>query len=215
MRGMVGPARRQQGAERAFMTIDSTGRRERRTLLRFGCAACVAAAAWTAGCAGLGGPRVITLSEADLARALDRQFPFEGRLLELIDLHVQAPRLRLLPEANRIATDLEVSIGERVLHGGYRGELSLDYGLRYEPSDQSVRLSQVRVQRLRFGNLPAGLQAVVDRIGPLVAEQLLQDLSIYRFTAEDLHAARGRGYEPGAVDVTPRGVEITLSPRPR
>ncbi len=197
------------------MTIDPAGARGRRAFLRLGGAAGIAAAAWSAGCAGLGGPRVITLGEADLARALARQFPFEGRLLELIDLRVQTPRLRLLPETNRIATDLDVAIGERLLRGGYCGELSLDFGLRYEPSDQSVRLSQVRVQRLSLGSLPAGLQPVLDRIGPLVAEQLLQDLSIHRFTPEELGAVRGRGYEPGEVNVTRRGVEITLLPAPR
>ena len=191
------------------MTIEPAARQRRRFLLRLGGVACAALAA---GCAGLGGPRVITLSEADLARALARQFPFEGRVLQLVDLRVHTPRLRLLPETNRLATDLQVSLGERLLRGGYRGALSLDYGLRYEPSDQSVRLAQVRVQHLRFEGLPSALQPVIDGIGPLVAEQLLQDLSIYRFTPEDLDAVRGRGYEPGEVNVTRRGVEITLLP---
>jgi hypothetical protein len=87
--------------------------------------------------------------------------------------------------------------------------------LRHEPSDQSVRLAQVRVEKLRLDGLPAGLQPVVERIGPLVAEQLLEGLSLYRFTPEDLRRLGDRGYAPGAVNVTPRGVEVTLRPAAR
>ena len=67
----------------------------------------------------------------------------------------------------------------------------------------------------RRPGLPGAIAGVAGGLGPLVAEQLLQDLSIYRFTPDDLSAARGQGYEPGAVDVTPRGVEITLLPSAR
>lgn len=194
------------------MTLHFIPRPRRRTLLR--CAAAVLVAG-VAGCARLAGPRVITLSEAELAQALQRQFPFDGRLLELVDLHVQAPRLRLLPEAQRLATDLELRVGERLTGGSWHGQLSLTCGLRHEPSDQSVRLVQVQVERLRLVGLPAGLQPVVERIGPLVAEQLLEGLSLYRFTPEDLRRLGDRGYTPGAVNVTPRGVEITLRPEAR
>src|SRR6266516_2389292 len=72
-------------------------------------AAALAALLWLAGCAGLGGPRVFTFSEADITRALERRAPFEKRFMELLDVHIAAPRVRLLLESNRVATEMDVS----------------------------------------------------------------------------------------------------------
>ena len=63
------------------------------------------AAALLASCAGLGGPKVITLDEAELARLVARHFPLERRAFELIELRVEAPQMALLPQSNRLATE--------------------------------------------------------------------------------------------------------------
>ena len=164
------------------------------------------------GCAQFAGPRVITLSEADLVRLLDKQFPFERRFLEVLEVHVAAPRLTLLPQANRIAAVLELQTNDRLGGRSYRGRLAMDYALRYDEASQAVRLAQVKVDRIEFDAIPAALQPAIDRLGPLLAEQLLKDQPIYRFKPEDLRNAQGLGYTPSAVTVTARGVEITLAP---
>ena len=165
-----------------------------------------------AGCAGLGGPRTITLSEAELADRIERQFPVDRRLLELLDVRVSAPRVRLLPEANRVAAGFDVATVERMFGAALHGRLELDFGLRYDDVQQAIRLSDVRVQRIDFGPaspvLPGGLQ----RIGGFVAEQLLEGMVVYSPRPEDLQAARRRGLRPGSVGVTPRGIELTLVP---
>lgn len=164
------------------------------------------------GCAQLAGPRVITLSEADLARWIEKRFPFDRRVLELLDVRVAAPQLTLLPQTNRIATVLELQASERLMGRNYRGRLGMDYALRYDEPSQSVRLTQVRVDRLEIDGMPAQLAPYIERLGPLVAEQVLADQPIYRFKPEDLRNAQGLGYAPSAVTVTARGVEITLAP---
>jgi hypothetical protein len=167
-----------------------------------------------AGCAGLTGPKVITLDEAELARLLAQNFPVERRALEILELRLEAPRVTLLPQSNRLATEFELQALERLSARRYLGRLAMEYGLRYDESAQAVRLADVRVQRLQFDGAPAQLQPLLDRLGGLLAEQLLHDAVIYRFTPQDLERAGRRGYRPGAVTVTARGVEITLAPLP-
>jgi len=41
---------------------------------------------------------------------------------------------------------------------------------------------------------------------------MLDDSVLYRFKASDLKNADGKGFKPGAVNVTSRGVEVTLAP---
>jgi hypothetical protein len=74
-----------------------------------------AGATLLAGCAALFGPRTVDVSQAQLEELLARRFPLSRRVLEIFDVTVSAPRLRLLPEANRIATDFDLSSSDRLL----------------------------------------------------------------------------------------------------
>lgn len=163
-------------------------------------------------CATIAGPKTLTLSEADIARMLESHGPFQRRLLEVLDVRVNRPSVRVLPETNRLSTDLDVSTTERVSGKTYSGRLAVDYALRYDESVQAIRMTQVRVNKLQLDNLPSPQQAGLSRLGSLIAEQLLNDAVIYRFKPTDLRNAEGKGYKPGAVTVTSRGVEVTLVP---
>ena len=158
------------------------------------------------------GPRTITLGEPELARLIEKQFPFERRVFEVIDVRVVAPRVKLLPESNRVATELDITTEERIFGRSQHGLLAMDYALRYDEAAQAVRLSDVRVGRLQLDGVSAQAQASANRLGAALAEMMLQDMVIYRFKPEDLDRAQGRGLRPGAVTVTSRGVEITLLP---
>ena len=82
-------------------------------------------ALWLAGCAALLGPRTVEIPEARLQQVLARQFPLRSRVLELFDINVAAPRLTLLPETNRVATEFDLAIGDRLLKTPYQGTLAL------------------------------------------------------------------------------------------
>ena len=117
------------------------------------------------GCTGLVGPTVITLSEAEIAALIERSFPLTRRVLEVLDVQLQAPRLHLLPAQNRLAVDLTVQTQDRLFGKTGRGQLLFDSALRYDPRDATVRLTQVRVQQV---NLSAG-SAVTTAAGPPLA----------------------------------------------
>lgn len=160
-----------------------------------------------AACAALG-PRTVTLDEDELARLLERRFPLHRPLLDLFDVTVAAPRVRLLPERNRLATELDLAVVERITGRPLQGGMALDGELRWEASDDSLRLSQVRVQRVQLGasTLPPPLQ----RVGGWLAEQVLEDMVLWQPTPQQLQRLGGR---IGAVTVTSRGVEVTFGPR--
>ena len=196
----------------------------RRQLLRAGLAGTVLLG--LSGCSAWSGPRVITLSEAELVDHLDRSFPQARRVLDWLDVELSTPRLRLLPDTNRLALALWLRSRERLLGHAGHGQLAFDCALRYEPQDASLRLTQVRVQQLWFAagagpatppalpspgaaQLPGGAGAP-QRLAAVLAETVLDDLAVYRLGADALARLREAGLEPGAVTVTARGVEITL-----
>ena len=174
----------------------------------------VVVAVLVAGCATLGGPRVITLSEAELTRLVDRQFPLDRRLLEVVDVRVAAPTVRLLPERNRLATELQVDLAERLFGRAIAGRIALDYALRWDAQAQALKLADVRVGSVQLDAAGGSLGAAARGLGPLLAEQVLEGAAIYRPRPEDLRDKLGGQWQPGAVTVTSRGVEITLERRP-
>lgn len=167
-----------------------------------------------AGCAALTpGPRTVEVSEAQLAERLARQFPYSGRYLGVFDVVLSEPQLTLLPQTNRLATQLHYTLGGPLLGGrGYAGAMNLSYGLRFEPGDGSVRLADVRVDELQASSVPPAYQAQVSRLGAQLAEGLLQDYPVYTVKPKDLETARGWGYQPGALRVVPGGVQLQLEP---
>lgn len=180
----------------------------RRTVLVLG------AATVLAGCAVLD-PNRVTLSRSDLNRLAARQFPLQRRVLEVFDVTLEAPQLELVPERNRLAAVLDLRARERLLAGTWQGQLSFDAALRWQPSDQTLRLSQVRVQDLALADPKAPARSATERIAAALVERVLEDLSIYRLPAERGLELQRRGVQPGDVAVTSRGVEITFVPLAR
>lgn len=162
------------------------------------------------GCAASSGPPTLVLNEAEIQGHLLRLFPQERRLLDLVDVTVARPALRLLPDRNRLSAGLELRARERLLGGTWGGRLDFDAALRWEPRDQTVRLAQVRVQDLALDSAPGAFRSQGERLGAAVAELMLDDLVLYRLAGDRAQQMRLLGVVPTAVAVTPRGVEITF-----
>jgi hypothetical protein len=158
-----------------------------------------------------GSPNVVRLDEAELQALVAKGFPRQQRLLEVFDASFQAPQVRLLAAQNRLAAKVPFELRDRLLGSDWRGEIDADGLLRWNAADQTIRLTQVQVQGLKLASGGAA-QRLVERIGPLVAEKLLDDLVVWRLQGEMAERLRRHGRVPSAVTVTARGVEITLVP---
>jgi Protein of unknown function (DUF1439) len=155
----------------------------------------------------------ITVAEADLQRLVERQFPLSQRYGEALDVTYSNPVLRVLGERGRLAATVDVAARDRLFGNRWRGRLALDALPRYEAADHSVRLRQVHVQRFEVDEPLAPLREQIERLGPGLAESLLEDVVVYTVPDEQLATLALLGLEPGDVTVTPRGVEIRLVPR--
>jgi hypothetical protein len=176
------------------------------------------AASMLSGCASLApGPKNILLSQERLQQIIGSQFPFNNRLLDILEVQASSPRIGLDAATNRITTGLDLGLASRGIGAllserDIKGSIDLSYGLRFEPSDQSVRMTDVRVTKL---DVPLGGQrwsGTVGKLGSALAEQVLRDYPLYKFSAKDLDAAKGWGYKPGAFTITAQGLNLSLQP---
>lgn len=171
--------------------------------------------ALAAGCAGLTGPPTVRLTAPEIEALLARRFPLERRLLDVFDLTLAAPRIRLLPERDRLAASVDLDARERLRGGVWQGRLDFDAALRWEPQDRSIRLTQVRVQDFTLDRGGGAVRSGAERLAGALVERVIDELPVYTLSPERAERLRAAGYGPGGVQVTTRGVEVTFERLPR
>ncbi|HYW55866.1 MAG TPA: DUF1439 domain-containing protein [Polaromonas sp.] len=149
-----------------------------------------------------------TVTTAQLQEAVVKKFPMRYPVGGLIELTLQPPNLRLLPEQNRLRTQMVVDANGPALSRSTTGNFDVDFALRYEPRDQSIRAHMLKVNSLSLSELAPVPAALLQAYGPSLAEQSLLEVELHKLEPKDLMLADGLGLEPGKITVTARGLVI-------
>jgi hypothetical protein len=165
------------------------------------------------GCAALIGTHDVDISESQLTLLLARQFPMQRKVLEVVDLNITNPQIALLPDVNRVGTELDVTALDRLFGSTAMGHVKLDYGLRFQPADHTIRMTQVRVRELTLSSGSNNLRGAAQRMGGLVAEKALEDLVVYRMKPTQADEMDRLNLVASPITVTPQGLHMTVSPR--
>lgn len=153
------------------------------------------------------------ISREQLQQVLAQRFPLRYAAAGLLDLLIREPRLRFLPEQNRVGSDLAIEASGPALARSYSGFIDLDFALRYEASDRTLRAHQIRVQSVRLPGLARDAAALIDAYARAAAERALLEVVVHRLRPSDLALADTMGFEPGSITVEPGGLSIGFVPR--
>lgn len=155
-----------------------------------------------------------TVSLAQLQQALAPRFPRSYPLGGVLELHLQAPRLTLHPERERIQAVMPMeAAGALLQQRRYDGVLDVDFALRYEPSDRTLRATDLTLNALRVQGLAEPWAGLLERSGAQLAAQSLREVVLHQLRAQDLATLDGLGLQPGAIRITSRGLVVALEPR--
>jgi hypothetical protein len=149
-----------------------------------------------------------------LQQAVNARFPLRYPIAGMLDLDVQSPRLRWLPAQNRLGADLTLQASGAAFHRAHTGQLSLDFGLRYEASDRSIRAHRLRLDRMDFPSLQPGVVELLNRYGPALAEQALDEVVLHTLSAQDLALPDRLGLQPGDITVVADGLVVGMVAKP-
>lgn len=165
------------------------------------------------GCASAAAPRY-TVSLAELQQALAGRFPRRYPLAGVLELQLLTPRLALRPERDQLNALIDVQTSGLLLQGRQpQGVLDLDFGLRYEASDRTIRTERLQVNALAVQGLPPALSELLARQGARLAQQALDGLALHQLRPGDLALADGLGLQPERIRVTPSGLAVDFGPR--
>ncbi|WP_261939737.1 DUF1439 domain-containing protein [Pandoraea sp. NE5] len=175
-------------------------------------AGATALAAGLSACAGLPFGNDYTFSESQLQRALDRKFPFDRRVLAVLDVNLSHPRLTLLPARNRLAVSVDATVTHPFGGAPLTGTLAIESALAYDPATMSVVLRDPEVETFTVDGLPERWSRQLNAAGALIATQWLQGAPLYTFKPEQLNIG-GVARQPGAITVRSHGVNVKLDAR--
>ncbi len=161
-----------------------------------------------------GKPPGVTVPTAVLQSSVAQRFPMRYPVQGLLNLDLQPPTLSLLPAQNRLRAAMVVDAAGPALNRSHRGTFDLDFALRYEASDRTLRAHQLRIDRLRFPSLQPGVVELLNTYAPALAEQSLREVVLHRLQPQDLRMADAMGMQPGTITVTDAGLVIGFVLKP-
>lgn len=149
-----------------------------------------------------------------LQSEVGKRFPLRYPVAGLVNLDLAVPHLGLLPASNRLRAEMAVNAAGPVLQRNQAGTFTVDFALRYEHSDRTLRAHQLKVYRMRFPGLPADAAELLNTYAPAVAEQSLRELVLYQLNAQETAMADLLGLRPGRITVTGQGLAVELVIKP-
>lgn len=156
----------------------------------------------------------ITVPQDLLQAEVAKRFPVRYPVADLVNLDLSAPRLGLLPAQNRLRAEMPVTAAGPALARTQQGSFTVDFALRYEHSDRSLRAHQLKVYRFRFPGLQPEAVDLLNTYAPALAEQSLREVVLYQLPQKEAAMADLLGLRPGQITVTEQGLLVELVQRP-
>ncbi|RLJ37572.1 DUF1439 domain-containing protein [Acidovorax sp. 106] len=153
-----------------------------------------------------------TVPLEQLQERVAQRFPLRYPVQGMLDLTVHTPQLAALPAANRLSAAMAVDAAGQALRRAHSGQLVVEFALRYEPSDRTVRAHQLRLARLQFPTLQPAVVELLNVYGPALAQQSLMEVVLHQVKPQELALLDGLGLQPGPLVVTERGVTVEMVP---
>ena len=151
-----------------------------------------------------------TASHAELQAMVAKQFPLAQRYAEIFTVALHDPQLGLNATSNRAAITARLSIASTLLRSGaVDGMVSLSSALRYDPATRALQLDQPKAERLELQGVTGSNAERLQRVGGVVAQELLQGQALRTFTKEELTVGR-KTYEIGEITVLADGIKVQL-----
>ncbi len=151
-----------------------------------------------------------TASRDELQAQIARRFPVTQRYAELFAVSLNNPVLALDARGNRAAVTAALTIRNTLFQPQVvDGTVTVSSALRYDAPARALRLDQPRAEQLRLNGIEGRDAERLQRIGALVAQELLRDYPLRTFTAEELTVGR-KTYEIGDITVQPEAIKVQL-----
>ena len=153
------------------------------------------------------------VSTSSMQQKISKQFPLTRTVLGVAPVTISQPVLGTDPTNNKLTTQLAVQMPSVLaVTPALNGSADIAYSLRFEPSDNSIRMTQVEVRRVDLHDSENRSISQINKLLQQAGQKWLQDYSVYKLTDSDLAKVKQYNYHPAGIQVKADGIDVQLVP---
>jgi hypothetical protein len=129
----------------------------------------------------------VIVSQAQIDAALKEKFPISKTHLVIIQLTYSNPRLKLLPDSNRIEVGLDANVNIKMVGEAkpLSGSVLVTSGLTYNNETKQFFLSEPEIKQIAIQGVPQQYVDKVTDFASRLAREYLQEFPVYTLKATD------------------------------
>ena len=136
----------------------------------------------------------VIITQKQIDDALQKKFPVTKTHLLIFRIIYSNPRLRLLPESNRIEVGLDAEVNIKILNESKKlaGTVLVTSALAYRNETKQFFLSSPEINKLGIQGIPQQYLDKVTDFASNAAREYLQEFPVYTLTAKDTKTAAAK-----------------------
>jgi hypothetical protein len=151
-----------------------------------------------------------TATRDELQAEITKRFPLTERYAEVFSVTLREPRLSLDGTANRATLAARLAISSPLLQPStVPGRVAVSSALRWDAPALALRLQDPRAEQVELEGLRGRDAEQLQRIGAVVAQELLQGYALHTFKPEELRVGN-KTYSVESIAIANDAVKVTL-----
>jgi hypothetical protein len=155
--------------------------------------------------------RTVNISEAQLQQKLNEKLAIPFSLLKVFDVNLSNSTVKFDVATGRMNTILDTKLSSKFNNKIMTGKLEISGKLRFDAVSSAVVLDDTKVERLDLDGLGSKYSEILNLIAQKLGGEMLNGLPLYTVKQEDLRVGSTQ-YSPKDMQITDKGLQITLSP---
>ncbi len=167
--------------------------------------------------------REINFSHEELTARLNKRFPLEKNIADLLTVKLMRPRVSAdIPGAStasavksdptRLVVSVDLNVKLPLTNKSLWGTMSLSGVPRYDTGKRAIFLGDTKLERVRVEQMPDALSAALAKSASQIAKDYFEDKPIYTFNEADL-SKYGQALNPSGltrIEVRTEGLALIL-----
>jgi hypothetical protein len=162
------------------------------------------------GCAMMG-DRTFNVSEVQLQKKLNDRLAIPFSLLKIFDVNLSNSTVTFDRKSGRMLTSMDTKLTSLLSDKVFSGKLDISGKLRFNAATNSIVLDDPKVERLNLDGLGSKYSEFLNLIAQKLGGEMLNGITLYTVKPEDLKVG-SKQYIPKDIQITDKGLQITLSP---
>ena len=155
--------------------------------------------------------RTVNVSEAQIQEMLNKKLALPISVLKIFDVNLSNSLVRFDKTTGRMNTTLDTNMNSSILDKSLAGKLGISGKLRFDAASNSIVLDDPKIEQFTLDGAGGKYNDLLNALAKTVGGEMLKGLTLYTVKPEDLKYG-GTQYSPKDMQVTDKGLQLTLSP---